>query len=113
MSVRIEGKRVRLASGATFDAGRRVLRALDTGSILVLLLEPLDGAPMYNNVVGVERDGSVSWQIEEVQMGDDDREAFGELSLRENGELYAYHGSGLMRVLDPTTGAVLRSFVAK
>ena len=63
MGYKINGRSLIMASGKDIDFGRRILRTLDAGDIVVVILDPHDGGRMPENVFGVDDAGSVVWQV--------------------------------------------------
>lgn len=112
MQFSVEGSIVRLDSGAVRDFGRRVQRIVDTGSLLVVLLDPDDGSTVSENVFALDSNAQVVWRVQEFEFPNG-RTPYTQISRGDDGSIKAYNFSGIMAVLDPTSGRVIRSYVAK
>lgn len=76
---------------------------------LIVLLRKSENYNDIQNVYGVELDGSVVWQIEQIVR------LFSPFSniYIEAGELYAVNFSGMAYCLEPKTGRVIRKVFLK
>ena len=108
----VHGNTVRMASGTEQDFGRHIVCALDTGHILVVLLDPDDGPPMSENVFGLDDSARIVWRVQEFEFPNG-RSPYTQISQSEDGSVKAYNFSGIMAVLEPQSGRITRSYLAK
>jgi hypothetical protein len=112
MQFSAQGSVVTLSGGSRRDFGRRVKKVLDLGTRLVVLLDSDDGPPVSENVVALDSSAQVIWRVQEFDFPNG-RTPYTQISQAEDGTVKAYNFSGIMVVLDPQTGRITRSYVAK
>ena len=112
MQFSAQGSVVTVGTRGRRDFGRRVKKVLDLGSRLVVLLDSEDGPPISENVVALDGTAQVIWRVQQFEFPNG-RTPYTQVSIADDGTVKAYNFSGIMAVLDPQTGRIVRSYVAK
>ena|SRR5436190_2209401 len=112
MQFAVVGTAVIVGAGSRYDFGRQVRRVVDIGDRLVVLLDPQDGSPIAENIVCVNSTGQLLWRVERF-VGPHGHTPYGEISVNADGRISAHNLSGIMAILDPRSGRVVDSYVAK
>ena len=107
-----QGSVVTISGGNHHDFGRQIKRVLDLGSQLVVLLDADDGPPTSENVEALDESGQIIWRVQQFDFPHG-RTPYTQISLAHDGTVKAYNFSGIMAVIDPRTGRIIRSYVAK
>jgi hypothetical protein len=112
MTFSAHGNLLLTASGASHDFGRRIKRVLDLRTVLVVLLDAEDGAPLSENIYGVDYSGRVVWRVQAFEFPHG-RSPYTQISAAEGGRVNAYNFSGIMAEVDSRDGRIIRSYLSK
>ena len=102
---KIDGKALHLAGGARVDFDHPLSDVVEVGGVLVVALDVMGGV-MPRNVFGIARDGTVLWQIEDVQPNPNNDRFVGLVALPD--AALANRWDDLHVWVNPTTGQILK-----
>lgn len=111
MRYEVVSKSIRFASGAEVTFEQKPLEVLDTGSLLIVVLDPTDLEDLPENVYGIDEAGSIRWRVQRFAFAHGRPPYTGVSATREGVTLY--NRSGVEVWIDPASGRILRTELIK
>lgn len=107
MKYKVVSNSIRLASGQEVAFERRPLEVADTGTVLIVVLDPTGVEDLPENVYGVDTSGRVRWRVQRFDFAHG-RPPYTGVNVSARG-VTLYNRSGVEVLIDPLTGRVLDS----